>query len=325
MRRREFIAACGATIAGWPFAARPQQGMPIVGFLNSSSEAVQVPVTAAFVRGLSEAGFREAENVHIEYRYAAGEYERLPQMAVELINQHAAVIMAGGPPAARAAKAATTTIPIVFTSGDDPVQVGLVSSLARPEANLTGIHIFFTGLESKKLGLLRQLLPQVSTIGALVNPSFPSSEIQTHDLQTAARALNENIQFMRAGSEAELESAFAKMKQLQIGALLTAADPFFNSVRDKIIALAAENRIPAIYEQRAFAVSGGLMSYGTDVTDAYRQAGVYTGRILKGEKVADLPVLQSTKFELVINLKTAKALGLDVPLPLQMTADEVIE
>jgi putative ABC transport system substrate-binding protein len=325
MRRREFISAFGATVAAWPFAARAQQAMPVIGFLNSSSEAVQVAPTATFVRGLSEVGFKEAENVHIEYRYAAGEYERLPQMALELINQHAAVIMAGGPPAARAAKLATTTIPIVFTSGDDPVQVGLVSNLARPEANLTGIHIFFTGLESKKLGLLHQLLPQVGTIAVLVNPNFPSSEIQTRDLQTAARVLNENIQIMRAGSEAELESTFAKMKELQIGALLTAADPFFNSVRDKVIALAAENRIPAIYEQRAFAVSGGLMSYGTDVTDAYRQAGVYTGRILKGAKVADLPVLQSTKFELVINLKTAKGLGLDVPLPLQMTADEVIE
>ena len=325
MRRRQFITLVGGA-AAWPFMTLAQHAaMPVVGFLNSASAQAQVLVAAAYRRGLEEAGFIEGKNVSTEYLYADGQYDRLPQMAADLIGRNVAVILAGGPPAARAAKNATSTIPIVFTSGDDPIQVGLVSSLNHPGGNITGVHIFFTGLESKKLGLLREIIPQGGPVAALVNPSFPTVDIQTAELHSAARALGQDIQIVNAGNEQELDAAFASMARSHVSALLVGADPFFNSQRDQIISLAARNAIPAVYEQRAFTTAGGLMSYGTNIADAYRQAGFYTGRILQGEKPGDLPVVQSTKFEFVVNLKTAKALGLTFPAGILAIADEVIE
>ena len=325
MRRRKFITLVGGA-ASWPFVARAQHAaMPVVGFLNSGSAQAQVLVAAAYRRGLEEAGFIEGKNVSTEYLYADGQYDRLPQMAADLIGHNVAVILAGGPPAARAAKNATSTVPIVFTSGDDPIQADLVSSLNHPGGNVTGVHIFFTGLEAKKLGLLREVIPQGGPIAALVNPSFPTVDIQTAALRSAAQTLGQGIQIVNAGNEQELDAAFASMAQSHISALLVGADPFFASRRNQIISLAARNAIPAVYEQRAFTTAGGLMSYGTNIADAYQQAGFYAGRILRGEKPGDLPVVQSTKFEFVVNLKTAKALGLTFPAGILAIADEVIE
>lgn len=261
----------------------------------------------------------------IESRWADGQYDQLPELLADLIKRNVAVIMAGGPPAAQAAKKATSTIPIVFTSGDNPVEIGLVASINRPGENVTGVHVFFTELESKKLGLLRELVPQAGVIAALVNQSRPTAKSQTAELQAAAQKLGQQIQIFGAASEQELEPAFASMAQLKVGALLVAADAFFNAKREQIVSLAARYAIPAIYEQSAFATAGGLMSYGTNLAEGYRQAGIYTGRILKGEKPADLPVVLSNKFEFVINLKVAKTLGLKVSADLISTADEVIE
>ncbi len=326
MKRREFITLLGS-VAAWPLAARAQQksAMPVVGFLNSGSPQAQALAAVAYRQALEETGFVEGKNVVIEFRWADGQYDRLPELVADLIRRNVAVIMAGGPPAAQAAKSATSTIPIVFTSGDDPVQVGLVTSINRPGGNITGVHIFFSGLESKKLGLLRELVPQAGVIAALVNPSFASAGRQTTELQAAARTLGKQIQIINASNEHELDTAFASMAQLRVDAMLVAADPFFSARRNQIVSLAARYAIPAVYEQRAFAGAGGLMSYGTNIEYGYRQAGIYTGRILKGEKPADLPVLQSTKFEFVINLKTAKALGIEVRPDLLSIADEVIE
>jgi putative ABC transport system substrate-binding protein len=325
MRRRKFITLVGGA-AAWPFVARAQHSaMPAVGFLNSGSAQAQAQVAAAYRRGLGEAGFIEGKNVSTEYLYADGRYDRLPQMAADLIGRNIAVILAGGPPAARAAKNATSTVPIVFTSGDDPIRADLVSSLNHPGGNITGVHIFFTGLEAKKLGLLRDIIPQGGPVAALVNPSFPTVDIQTAELRSAAKALGQDIQIVNATNEQELDAAFASMAQSRINALLVGADPFFASRRDQIVSLASRHAIPAVYEQRAFTTAGGLMSYGTNITDAYRQAGVYAGRILRGEKPGNLPVVQSTKFEFVVNLKTAKALGLTFPAGILAIADEVIE
>jgi putative tryptophan/tyrosine transport system substrate-binding protein len=326
MKRLEFITLLGS-VAAWPLAARAQQkpAMPVVGFLNSGSPQAQALAAVAYRQALEETGFVEGKNVVIEFRWADGQYDRLPELVADLIRRNVAVIMAGGPPAAQAAKSATSTIPIVFTSGDDPVQVGLVTSINRPGGNITGVHIFLSGLESKKLGLLRELVPQAGVIAALVNPSFASAGRQTTELQAAARTLGKQIQIINASNEHELDTAFASMAQLRVDAMLVAADPFFSARRNQIVSLAARYAIPAVYEQRAFAGAGGLMSYGTNIEYGYRQAGIYTGRILKGEKPADLPVLQSTKFEFVINLKTAKALGIEVRPDLLSIADEVIE
>jgi putative ABC transport system substrate-binding protein len=325
IRRREFIGLLGGG-AAWPIAARAQQpAMPVIGFLNSGSAQAQVLVAAAFRQGLNEAGFVDGRNVTIESRFADGQYDRLDGLTADLLGRHAAAIMAGGPPAARAAKAATSNIPIVFTSGDDPVIAGLVASMNRPGGNVTGVHILFTELETKKLGLLRELMPQAALIAVLLNPNFPSIETQTRELHSAAHALGQPIQIFTAGSERELERAFESMRQLRVGALLVGADPFFASRRTQIVTLAARPSVPVVYEQRAFAEAGGLMSYGTDIAEGYRQAGRYTGRILKGEKPADLPVVQLSKFELVINLKTAKALGITIPPGVLAIADEVIE
>ena len=326
MRRREFILLLGGVVVLRPLAAGAQQSpVPLVGFVNSSSAQAQALVGTAFRRGLEENGFFEGKNVLIESRWADGQYNRLPELIGDLINRNVAIIMAGGPPAAQAAKKATSTIPIVFTTGDDPVQAGLVSSINRPGGNVTGVHVFFSELESKKLGLLREVLPNANVIAAIVNPTFPSANSQTKELQTAANKLGQRIQIVNASSEHDLDAAFASMKELQVSAVLVGADPFFNSRRDQIVSLAARYAIPAVYEQRAFTAAGGLMSYGTNLAEGYRQAGVYTGRILKVEKPSELPVVLSNKFEFVINLKVAKTLGLAVSANLISTADEVIE
>jgi ABC-type uncharacterized transport system substrate-binding protein len=323
MRRREFITLLGGVAALWPIRARAQ--MPVVGFVNSASAQAQVVVVAAYRRGLEESGFIEGKSVLIESRWANGQYNLLPELIGDLIKLKVAVIMAGGPPAAIAAKKATSTIPVVFTSGDDPVQTGLVSSINRPGGNVTGIYNFFSDVETKKLGLLRELVPNAALIATLVNPTFPTTINQTQELHKAADKLGQRIQIINASSEPEIDVAFASAKRLQAGAMLVAADPFFASRRDQIVSLATKYAIPAVYEQRAFTAAGGLMSYGTNLPEGYRQAGIYTGRILKGEKPADLPVVLSDKFEFVINLKVAKTLGLTVSANLISTADEVFE
>jgi putative ABC transport system substrate-binding protein len=326
MGRREFVTLLGAAVvAAWPFAACAQQTLPVVGFVNSGSAETLTLVAAAYRKGLEEVGFVEGKNVLIESRWADGQYDRLPQLIADLIGRKVTVIMAGGPPAAQAAKTATSTIPVVFTSGDNPVQIGLVSSINRPAGNVTGVHVLFTELESKKLGLLRELVPKADVVAALVNQSRPIASTQAAELETAAKKFGQRIQIIHAANEQEIELAFASLAQSKVDALLVAADAFFNARREQIVSLVSRHAIPAIYEQRSFAAAGGLMSYGTNLADGYRQAGVYTGRILKGEKPGDMPVVQASKFELVINLKTAKALGLEVPLHLQQIADEVIE
>jgi putative ABC transport system substrate-binding protein len=297
----------------------------MVGFVNSGSAQTQALVAAAYRKGLEEVGFAEGKNVLIESRWADGQYDRLPELIADLIKRKVTVIMAGGPPAAQAAKTATSSIPVVFTSGDDPVQIGVVTSINHPGGNVTGVHVLFTELESKKLSLLREVVPKAGVVAALVNQSRPIANSQTAELEAAAKKFGQRIQIFHAASEQEIEPAFASMAQAKVDALLVAADAFFNARREQIVLLASRHAIPAIYEQRSFAAAGGLMSYGTNLADSYRQAGVYTGRILKGEKPGDMPVVQASKFELVINLKTAKALGLEVPLHLQQIADEVIE
>jgi putative ABC transport system substrate-binding protein len=326
MRRREFIAFLGSAVAAvCPFAARAQQALPVVGFANSGSAQTQALMVAAYRKGLEEAGFVEGKNVLIESRWADGRYDRLPEFMADLIKRKVAVIMAGGPPAALAAKAATSTVPVVFTTGDNPIQTGLVTNLGRPGGNITGVHVLFTELESKKLGLLRDVAPKADVVAALVNQTRPVAGNQTAELQAAAQKFGQRIQIIHAASEQDLEPAFASMVQLKVGALLVGADPFFNARRDQIVSLAARHAVPAIYEQRSFVTAGGLMSYGTNLADAYRQAGIYTGRILNGEKPGDMPVVQATKFELVLNLKTAKTLGLTVPSGVLSIADEIIE
>src|SRR5690242_15791524 len=268
MRRRAFISLLGGVAVAWPLAARAQQSaMPVVGFVNSSSAHAQVLIAAAYRRGLEESGFIEGKNVLIESRWADGQYNQLPKLIGDLVKSNIAVLMAGGPPAALAAKKATSTIPIVFTSGDDPVQLGLVSSINRPGGNVTGVHIFFSEVESKKLGLLRELVPNAGLVAALVNPAFPAVKSQTQALQAAANTLGRRLQIFNASSERELDAAFASMKQLQVGATLVASDPFFGSRRAQIISLAARYAIPAVYEERVFATAGGLMSYGTNLAE----------------------------------------------------------
>ena len=325
LHRREVITLLGGA-AAWPLAARAQHpAMPVIGFLGVRSPDDTVTL-AAFRRGLNEGGFVEGQNVMVEYRWAIGQYDRLPAQAAELVQKPVAVLVsAGGEPAALAAKAATSTIPIVFTIGDDPVKLGLVASYIRPGGNLTGINIFTTTLEAKRLGLLHELVPQAAAIGVLLNANFPTAERQLRDVQGAARAIGLQIHALRANIDREIEVAFETVASQRIAALAVAASPFFTTRRDKIVALAARHAVSTMYTAREYAVDGGLMSYGIDVPDVYRQIGLYAARILKGAKPADLPVLQPTKFELVINLKTARALGLQIPAKLLALADEVIE
>jgi putative ABC transport system substrate-binding protein len=326
MRRREFITLIGGAAAAWPLAARAQQPtVPVIGFLHVASANPFAHLVAAFRQGLNEIGYPEDRNLAIEFRWAEGKSDKLPALAGDLVDRKVAVIVAGGIAAAFAAKAATTTIPIVFNIGGDPIKLGLVTSLGRPGGNATGVNIFTSDLAAKRLGLLRELVPTAALIGVLVNPNNPTAESQSKDVQEAARAVGQEIQIVHAAGEEALGLMFTTLAQRNAGGLLVGADPFLNSRRNLVVALAARHGIPAVYEQREFALAGGLMSYGTSLIDGYRQVGLYTGRILKGEKPADLPVVQSTRFEFVINLNAAKALGLDVPPMLLARADEVIE
>jgi putative tryptophan/tyrosine transport system substrate-binding protein len=326
MIRREFITLLGGAAAAWPFVGRAQQAaMPVIGFLNSASSEGYAPMASAFRQGLKQTGYVESQNVAIEFRWADGRYDRLPELAAELVRGQVAVIAAGGPPAALAAKAATSTIPIVFTSGTDPVTLGLVSSFNRPDSNITGVNLFLSELNTKKLGLLRDLLPHAKTIGVLLNPTAENAESQSKDLQAAGQALGLRVQRVNASSAREFDLAFATLVEMRVDGLIVGADPLNVNRREQLIALAARYAIPAVYEVREFADAGGLMTYGTSIKDAYLQAGVYVGRILRGGRPAELPVLRSTKFEFVINLKTARALDLTVPPGLLAIADEVIE
>jgi len=327
MTRREFIALLGGMAAAWPIAARAQQpAIPVIGFLGSSSPGAQLRFVGALQQGLKETGYIDGQNIAFELRWPEGDYTRLPALAADLVSRRVAVIVAGGPPAARAAKAATSTIPIVFGSGDDPVRIGLVPSLNSPGGNITGVYLAFSELSAKKLGLLHDLLPQVTVVGALLNPSSPTAERQTKDLQTAAHTLGLQIQIVNATSAPEeIDAAFNALDQKRVGAVLVGSDPSYAARGDQIISLAKRYAMPAIYELREFVDAGGLISYGTNIRDAYRLAGVYVGRILRGEKPEDLPVLQETKFELVINNKTAKSRGINISGNLLSLADEVIE
>jgi putative ABC transport system substrate-binding protein len=325
VKRRDFMTLIGGAAATWPLAARAQEpAMPVIGYLSNTSLALISVQLAGFRQGLKEAGYVEGQNVRIEYRWAEGQYDRLPALARDLVGRRLAVIFAGGGVApVLAAKAATSTIPIVFQMGSDPVKAGVVASLNQPGGNVTGVSRMSTAMLPKELELLRELVPTASVIQFLVNPTNPIAEIQLLEMQEAVRSLGIELQVLRASSEGEIDGAFEILAQ--IPALVIANDPFFSARHAQIAELTARHKVPAIFSQRDFALSGGLMSYSASLTDSHRQAGVYVGRILKGEKPADLPIVQPTKFELVINLKTAKTLGLTVPLTLQASADEVIE
>ena len=324
LRRREFITLLGGA-AAWPLGARAQQtAMPVVGFLGSASPTW--PFVPAFQGGLKESGFIEGQNVAIEYRWAEGQYDRLPALAADLVRRQVAVIFTAGSPApAHAAKAATAAIPIVFALGVDPVQFGLVASLNRPGGNVTGVNFLAADLGEKALGLIHELVPNVAVGAMLVNPNNPNAESLARNAREMARSLGLQLHVLNAGTAQEIDTAFARIVEQRIGLLLLGADPFFIDQRDQFVALAARHAIPTIYPVREFVTAGGLMSYGTSVSDAYRRAGVYTGKILKGAKPADLPVEQSTRFEFVINLKTAKTLGAKISDNLLSLADEVLE
>jgi len=326
VRRCEFIATVGSLVA-WPLAALAQQvQMPVIGYLNGGSAAQLPNLLAGFRKGLIETGYTEGRNVRLEYRYADGDYDRLPALAADLVSrQVSAIVATAGTPTIRAAKTATSTIPIVFVIGGDPVMFGIVDSLNRPGGNITGITLLGTEIAAKRLGLLLELVPRAAVIAVLANPKNPISEPQIVDLQAAARTLGCQLFVLKASSESDLPVVFAAIEQQRADALLVAADPFFDDRRALIVSLAAIHRVPASYIRREFVMEGGLISYGPDAPDAFRQAGIYTGRILKGEKPANLPVMQPTKFEMLINLKTAKELGLEVPVQMLTRADEVIE
>jgi putative tryptophan/tyrosine transport system substrate-binding protein len=325
MRRRNFIAGLVSTTAAWPLTARAQQAaVPIIGFLRSTSLADAAHLVTGFRNGLEEAGFVEGQNVVVEYRSANDQPERLPVLVADLISRQAAVIV-GNTNAALAAKAATKTLPIVFATGTDPIRDGLVASLNRPGGNVTGVSFLTGELGAKRLDLVRELVPTASTIAMLMNPNDPEAVAERQAVQAAAQAISRQLIVFDVNSEREIDTAFATFAQRGAGALLCGAGAFLNSHRDRVVALAARYALPAIYVLREFVSAGGLMSYGTSIVEAYHRAGIYAGRILKGERPADLPVMQSTKFDLVINLKTAKTLGLNIPDKLLALADEVIE
>ena len=325
MRRREFIALLGGTAASWPLEARAQQpAMPVIGFLSSESADAWASRVRAFQQGLAEAGYVVGQNVAIEYRWADRHSDRLPVLAADLVGLQVAVIAANGP-AVAAAKAATTTIPIVFQIGGDPVAIGLVKSLNRPGGNLTGVTSLGAELEQKKLELLHEVVPNAKVMAVLMNPAGPNAATNARDLPAAARALGLELHLLHASKEEGFESAFAAVSRLQAGGLVITADAFFNTRAERFAELSLRHAVPAVFEFREFAAAGGVMSYGGSTTERSRQVGIYVGRILKGEKPADLPVQQETKFELILNLKTARALGLTFPITLLGRADEVIE
>jgi putative ABC transport system substrate-binding protein len=326
MRRRDFIKALGGGVAAWSLPARAQRtAMPVIGYLAAGSPNSEARLHEAFLKGLGEAGYTDGKNVRIEYRWAENHYDRLPSMATDLVRQHVAVLAATTTPAARAAKAATGTIPIVFTMIADPVQIGLVASLNRPGGNVTGATMLGVEVGPKLLELLHGAVPSASTIVLLVNPANPNAETQSKTIQQAAVKLGVKLHVLNASTERDLDTIFAKLNELKAGALIIGHDVFFNAQAKQLGALTLRNKIPAIYTLSEFAASGGLISYGASRADAWHQAGVYVGRILKGEKPSELPVIQPTTFEFAINLKTAKALSVSVPLPLIASADEIIE
>jgi putative ABC transport system substrate-binding protein len=327
MRRREFLIVLGGAAAAWPLAARSQQtAMPVIGFLGATApDAYTSQLVAAFRQGLTEVGLVENRDFAIEFRWAEGNYDRLPALASELVGDRAAVILAGSLPSALAAKQATSSIPIVFIMGADPVKLGVVTSLNRPDGNVTGIYQYYGALGGKRLELIREIVPSLAVLAVLSNPKNPNAEDHLNDIKAAARAVHQQIDVFHASSEGDIDAVFANLARHRDGALLLADDPLFSVRRDQIVALAARYAVPTSYYARDFALAGGLMSYGSSGVDNNRQAGIYVGRILKGVKPSELPVLQPTKFELVINLKTAKALGLGIPQSLLGTADEVIE
>jgi len=327
LQRRDFIKVIAGLAAGWPLAVRAQQqAMPVIGYLSARSPDDAAHLVVAFRKGLAESGFVEGQNLTIEYRWALGQHDRLPEMALELAQRPVDIIVStGGESAALAAKRATSTIPIAFVIGSDPVVLRLAASYNQPGGNATGINVLTSALEPKRLGILHQLLPQAETIAVLLDPNFPSYESQLRDAQEAAHAMGLKIHALRAATDREIEAAFETVAQEHIAAITVAAGPFFDTRRNKLVALAARHAVPTMYHFREFAVAGGLMSYGIDLLDTYRQVGVYAGRILRGAKPASLPVLQPTKFEFVINLKTAKALGVTIPSGVLSIADEVIE